>query len=132
VLSQALLSLHTVIQQSGAAVTSDPLPTAVANEAMLMHLFQNLIGNSIKYKGEAAPAIHISALRTAEGWLFSVRDNGVGIDPADAEFVFGNVQAPPRQGNSRHGHWACTLQEGSGTPWRTHLGGIGSGAWCHL
>jgi PAS domain S-box-containing protein len=89
VLSQALLSLHTVIQQSGAAVTSDPLPTAVANEAMLMHLFQNLIGNSIKYKGEAAPTIQISASSTAEGWLFSVRDNGVGIDPADAEFVFG-------------------------------------------
>ena len=57
-LSQALLSLDTVIQQSGAAVTSDQLPTAVANEAMLMHLFQNLIGNSIKYKGDAAPAIH--------------------------------------------------------------------------
>jgi PAS domain S-box-containing protein len=89
VLSQALLSLRTVIQQSGAAVTSDPLPTAIANEAMLMHLFQNLIGNSIKYKGETAPAIHISALRTAEGWLFSVRDNGVGIDSAYAEFVFG-------------------------------------------
>jgi PAS domain S-box-containing protein len=89
VLSQALLSLHTVIEQSRAAVTSDPLPTAVANEAMLMHLFQNLIGNSIKYKGDAAPAIHISASSTSEGWLFSVRDNGLGIDPADAEFVFG-------------------------------------------
>jgi PAS domain S-box-containing protein len=55
VLSQALSCLQTVMQQTGAAVTSDPLPTAVANEAMLMHLFQNLIGNSIKYKGEAAP-----------------------------------------------------------------------------
>jgi two-component system, chemotaxis family, sensor kinase Cph1 len=89
VLSQALLCLQTLIQQSGAAVTSDPLPTAVANEAMLMQLLQNLIGNSIRYKGEAAPAIHVSASRTAEGWLFSVRDNGVGIDPAYAEFVFG-------------------------------------------
>jgi len=89
VLSQALLSLQTVIRQSGAVVTSDPLPTAVGNEAMLMHLLQNLVGNSIKYKGDAAPAIHVSALRTAEGWLFSVRDNGVGIDPAYAEFVFG-------------------------------------------
>jgi light-regulated signal transduction histidine kinase (bacteriophytochrome) len=89
VLSQALLSLQTVIHESRAAITSGPLPTAVANAAMLRHLFQNLIGNSIKYKGEAAPVIHISAARTAEGWLFSVKDNGIGIDPAYAEFIFG-------------------------------------------
>jgi PAS domain S-box-containing protein len=89
VLSQALLSLQTAIQESGATVTSDPLPAAVANEVMLTQLFQNLIGNSIKYKGEAAPTIHVSAARTAEGWVFSVRDNGIGIDPADAAFVFG-------------------------------------------
>jgi signal transduction histidine kinase len=56
---------------------------------MLTQIFQNLIANSIKYRGEAAPAIHISAAGTAEGWLFSVRDNGIGIDPADAEFAFG-------------------------------------------
>jgi two-component system, chemotaxis family, sensor kinase Cph1 len=89
VLSQTLLSLRTAIQQSGATVTSDPLPTVVAKEAMLIQIFQNLVGNSLKYRGEAAPAIHISAMSTAEGWLFSVRDNGIGIDPADAEFVFG-------------------------------------------
>jgi PAS domain S-box-containing protein len=88
-LSQTLLSLQTAIQQSGATVTSDPLPTVVANEVMLTQLFQNLIGNSIKYRGAAAPTIHISAARTAEGWLFSVRDNGIGIDPADAERAFG-------------------------------------------
>ena len=64
VLSQTLLSLQTAIQQSGATVTSDPLPTVVAKEAMLMQIFQNLIGNSIKYRGEAAPTIHVSAERT--------------------------------------------------------------------
>jgi PAS domain S-box-containing protein len=89
VLSRTLLSLQTAIQQSGATVTSDPLPTVLAKEAILTQIFQNLIGNSIKYKGEAAPAIHMSAERTAEGWLFSVRDNGIGIDPADAALVFG-------------------------------------------
>jgi PAS domain S-box-containing protein len=89
VLSQTLLSLQTAIQQSGATVTWDPLPTVVAKEGMLTQIFQNLIGNSIKYRAEATPAIHISAARTAEGWLFSVRDNGIGIDPADAEFAFG-------------------------------------------
>jgi chemotaxis family two-component system sensor kinase Cph1 len=89
VLSQALLSLHTAIQQSGATVTSEPLPTVVAKEAMLAQIFQNLIGNAIKYRGKAAPTIHISAERTGEGWLFSVRDNGIGIDPEDAKIVFG-------------------------------------------
>jgi PAS domain S-box-containing protein len=89
VLSQTLLNLQMEIQQSGAAVTSDPLPTVVAEEAMLGRVFQNLIGNAIRYRGEAAPRIHISAVRTAKEWLFSVRDKGVGIDPEDAEVVFG-------------------------------------------
>ena len=89
VLSEALLSLRAAIQQSGAAVTSDPLPTIVADETMLTQLFQNLVGNSIKYRGAAPPLINISAARIVEGWIFSVSDNGVGIDPADAEFVFG-------------------------------------------
>jgi PAS domain S-box-containing protein len=88
-LSQALLNLQTAIQESRATVTSDPLPTVAAEDAMLVQVFQNLIGNSIKYRDEAAPRIHISAVRTAEGWLFSVRDNGIGIDPEDAERVFG-------------------------------------------
>jgi len=89
VLSQTLLTLRMEIHQSRATVSSDPLPTVVATEAMLRQIFQNLIGNAVKYKGEGAPAIHISALRTAEEWLFSVRDSGMGIDPADAERVFG-------------------------------------------
>ncbi|MCX6621745.1 MAG: ATP-binding protein [Acidobacteria bacterium] len=89
VLSQALLSLQAAIQQSGATVTSDPLPAAVANEGMLSQLFLNLLSNAIKYRGAAAPKIHVSAARTAEGWLFSVSDNGIGIDPAYAEHVFG-------------------------------------------
>jgi PAS domain S-box-containing protein len=92
VLSQALLSLQMAIQQSSATVTADPLPTLVAQEVMLTQLFQNLIGNSIKYRGQVTPTIHISAARTAEGWLFSARDNGIGIDPTDAERVFGMFQ----------------------------------------
>ncbi len=56
---------------------------------MLTQLFQNLISNSIKYRGEDTPRIHVSAERAAEGWLFSVRDNGIGIDPQDADRVFG-------------------------------------------
>jgi light-regulated signal transduction histidine kinase (bacteriophytochrome) len=87
-LAKTLLNLQTAISQSGAIVTSDRLPTVVAEEVMLMQVFQNLISNSIKYKSEEAPRIHVSAERNAEGWLFSVRDNGVGIDPKNADRAF--------------------------------------------
>jgi PAS domain S-box-containing protein len=89
VLAKALLNLQAAIAQCGAIVTSDPLPTVVAEEVLLMQLFQNLISNSIKYRGEETPRIHVSAERDAEGWLFAVRDNGIGIDPQDADRVFG-------------------------------------------
>jgi two-component system CheB/CheR fusion protein len=89
VLAKALLNLQAAVEQSGATVISDPLPTLVAEEVMLMQLFQNLISNSIKYRGDQTPQIHVSAERAPEGWLFSVRDNGVGIDPEDAGRVFG-------------------------------------------
>ena len=89
VLSQVLAALHQAIQQSGARVSSGHLPTLPAKEEMLAQLFQNLIGNSIKYRSLATPEIHISAARTPEHWMFAVRDNGIGIDPAHAEHVFG-------------------------------------------
>jgi two-component system, chemotaxis family, sensor kinase Cph1 len=56
---------------------------------MLVQVFHNLISNSLKYRSEAAPSIHICAQRTSKEWLFSVRDNGVGVDQEDAEFIFG-------------------------------------------
>ena len=89
VLAKALLNLQAAIAESGAIVTSDRLPTLVAEEVVLVQLFQNLISNSIKYRGQEAPRIHVSAERDAGGWLFAVRDNGIGIDPQDADRVFG-------------------------------------------
>jgi two-component system CheB/CheR fusion protein len=89
VLAKVLLNLQAAIAESGAIVTSDPLPTVVTEEVMLIQLFQNLISNSIKYRGEETPRIHVSADRGAEGWLFAVRDNGIGIDPQYADRVFG-------------------------------------------
>jgi light-regulated signal transduction histidine kinase (bacteriophytochrome) len=65
------------------------LPTVAGEEILLLQLFQNLISNSIKYRGKEAPRIHVSAEMTAEGWLFSVRDNGIGIGQPDAARVFG-------------------------------------------
>jgi two-component system CheB/CheR fusion protein len=89
VLSKTLLNLHAAIAESGAVVTSDPLPTVEAEEVLMMQLFQNLISNAIKYKGTETPHIHISAEREPSGWLFAVRDNGMGIEPQDCERVFG-------------------------------------------
>jgi light-regulated signal transduction histidine kinase (bacteriophytochrome) len=88
VLSIARLNLQESILKSGAIVTADPLPTVVADEMMLVQVFQNLIGNSIRYRGTTPPAIRISAVRAGERWLFSVRDNGIGVARADAERVF--------------------------------------------
>ncbi len=89
VLAKALLNLQAAIEESGAIITSDPLPTVMAEEVMLMQVFQNLISNSIKYRSQEAPKIHISAERDAGGWLFAVRDNGIGIAPQDSDRVFG-------------------------------------------
>jgi chemotaxis family two-component system sensor kinase Cph1 len=97
-LSQALLNLQPEIRESQAIVTSDPLPTVVADEFTLLQVFQNLIGNSIKYRGKAAPKIHISAVRTGERWQFSVRDNGIGIHQADAARVFEMFRRPEGNG----------------------------------
>ena len=70
VLATTLLNLQVAITESGAVVTSDPLPTVMAEEVTLTQVFQNLISNAIKYRGKAIPAVHISAERAADGWLF--------------------------------------------------------------
>jgi PAS domain S-box-containing protein len=92
-LQQALVNLRSAIAESGALVTHDPLPTVLADETQLIQLFQNLIGNAIKYQNPGVPQIHISAARNDEKkWLFSVRDNGLGIDPQYFERIFGMFQ----------------------------------------
>ncbi len=89
VLAKAISNLETAIAENDAVVTSGPLPALVAEEVMLTSLFQNLISNSIKYRSRETPRIHISAERDGEGWLFAVRDNGIGIDPRYSGRVFG-------------------------------------------
>ncbi|MCC2654215.1 MAG: ATPase, partial [Microvirga sp.] len=88
-LAKSILNLHTAIQESGAVVTSDSLPTIAADEVMLVQLFQNLISNSIKYRSGAASRIHVSAHRNGAEWVFAVRDNGIGIEPKHFDRVFG-------------------------------------------
>jgi hypothetical protein len=89
-LDLALVNLEARIVGSGAVIHRCPLPSLSADLVQLTRLFQNLIGNSIKYRhADRAPQIHITATGNDRDWLFSVRDNGIGIDPQYAERVFG-------------------------------------------
>jgi light-regulated signal transduction histidine kinase (bacteriophytochrome) len=92
-LEQALINLRGAIEASGAQVTHDPLPTVLADEMQLVQLFQNLVGNAIKYQNPGVPRIHISAARNGgKQWTFSIKDNGLGIDPQYFEKIFGMFQ----------------------------------------
>jgi PAS domain S-box-containing protein len=88
VLEQALANLKAAIEANGASITHDPLPTVVHDRLLLVQLFQNLIGNAIKFHVEAPPRIHVSAEQKGDEWVFAVRDNGIGIDPQYAERIF--------------------------------------------
>jgi light-regulated signal transduction histidine kinase (bacteriophytochrome) len=88
VLRRALGNVQAAIQESGAAVTHGPMPTISADALQLLQLFQNLIGNALKFRGDAPSVIHVSCRREGAYWHFSVSDNGIGIDPADAERIF--------------------------------------------
>lgn len=81
VLEQAIDDLGIAIEETDAVITHDELPTVLADEFQLEQLFQNLIGNAIKFRSSQAPRIHVSARQEADEWVFSVRDNGIGIDP---------------------------------------------------
>jgi signal transduction histidine kinase len=85
----AIQNLEAKVAESGATVTCDSLPSITAHEAQLVVLFQNLISNALKYRGEAAPCeVHISAVPEGSDWLFSVRDNGIGIAPQHHQKIF--------------------------------------------
>ncbi|AFY48956.1 bacteriophytochrome (light-regulated signal transduction histidine kinase) [Nostoc sp. PCC 7524] len=87
-LERALGNLRQRILETGAIITHDPLPTVLAGSTQLMQLFQNLIANAIKFRSEEPPRIHISAERLEDEWLFSVKDNGIGIDPRFSDRIF--------------------------------------------
>jgi chemotaxis family two-component system sensor kinase Cph1 len=88
VLRQALRNLSSSIQESGAMITHGPLPSLAGDPTQLLQLFQNLLSNGIKFRGPDPPRIHVTAAARANQWLFSVRDNGIGVEPADAERIF--------------------------------------------
>jgi light-regulated signal transduction histidine kinase (bacteriophytochrome) len=91
-LCHALMNLRGAIEESGAVVTYGPLPTISGDETQLIQLFQNLIGNAIKYQGPGVPLIHVAAVSEGGKWVFSVDDNGLGIDDQYFEKIFGMFQ----------------------------------------
>ncbi|MCX7047798.1 MAG: PAS domain S-box protein [Candidatus Sumerlaeota bacterium] len=88
VFSQAMDNLKLAVEDAHATVTRDPLPIVVADETQLMQVFQNLIGNALKFRGADPPRIHVAAIRGKGEWEFSVRDNGIGIPDESQERIF--------------------------------------------
>jgi PAS domain S-box-containing protein len=85
---KALANLRAAIESSNGTVTCDPLPTINADEFQLVQLFQNLIGNALKFKGAETPRVHISVNEQADTWTFGVKDNGIGIDGEYFDRIF--------------------------------------------
>jgi hypothetical protein len=88
VVKTVLHDLEALISESGAVVTVDPLPSVMGSEIQITQLFQNLVGNAIKYRTSTTPTVHIFAEKNSAEWLFSIEDNGVGIDSEYSVQIF--------------------------------------------
>jgi light-regulated signal transduction histidine kinase (bacteriophytochrome) len=88
VLETVLFSLKTAIEEAQAVISHDTLPTIPVDQTQLGQVFQNLIGNALKFHGPEPVRIHVSVQQEAGEWRFSVRDNGIGIEPRDADRIF--------------------------------------------
>jgi PAS domain S-box-containing protein len=89
ILDDVLSSLDAAIRESGATVTREPLPVVLADRGELARVFQNLLSNALKFAGEDPPRVHVAATPDGDRMLFSVTDNGIGVEPEFAERVFG-------------------------------------------
>jgi light-regulated signal transduction histidine kinase (bacteriophytochrome) len=88
-LKEALTNLRATIEESGAVVTHDSLPAITTDDTQLAQVFQNLVGNAIKYRRAEVPRVHVAATKNgSHEWIFSVRDNGLGIEPQYFERIF--------------------------------------------
>jgi light-regulated signal transduction histidine kinase (bacteriophytochrome) len=88
VLESVLANLKLAIAESNTVVEHEPLPTVPADVVQLTQVFQNLIGNAIKFHGKEFPKIQVGARRQDDEWIFHVKDNGIGIDPKNFERIF--------------------------------------------
>jgi len=92
VLDEAMNNLRKAIEESGAGITLDPLPQVYGDGGQLVRLFQNLLANAIKFRGNLPPVIHVSSEKKQDEWLFCVKDNGIGMDIKYADRVFNIFQ----------------------------------------
>jgi PAS domain S-box-containing protein len=88
VFDQAIANLRVAIEEGEAVITHDPLPPLIADDLQIVQLFQNLLGNAIKFHGKEPPRIHVSAKQEGNEWVFSFRDNGIGIAPEYFDRIF--------------------------------------------
>jgi light-regulated signal transduction histidine kinase (bacteriophytochrome) len=89
VLEEVKVNLRVAIEETGAVLTTDPLPVITADRTQIIQVFQNLIQNAIKFrKKDETPRVHVTAERNGDEWVFSVRDNGIGIEPQYFEKIF--------------------------------------------
>ena len=88
ILEETLINLKVAIDENNVVITHDLLPIIYGNDQSMIQLFQNLIGNAIKYRSEETPKIDISVKKENKQYLFSIKDNGIGIEPKHLERIF--------------------------------------------
>jgi light-regulated signal transduction histidine kinase (bacteriophytochrome) len=88
VYQEAVDNLKVAIEESGGEISAEQLPTLAVDASQIMRLLQNLIGNALKFRGEAAPRIHLGVEQVNGEWQFSVRDNGIGMAEEDLDRIF--------------------------------------------
>lgn len=88
ILDQTVKNLRSAVAEAKAVITHDPLPTVHADSSQLVQVFQNLIHNAMKFRREEPPRVHVSAAKNKNEWVFSVQDNGIGIEPEHVDRIF--------------------------------------------
>jgi PAS domain S-box-containing protein len=131
ILKKTLLNLEVSIKDSGASISSTALPSVRMFEFQLEQVFQNLIGNAIRYRSAAPPQIHIAAERRGDEWQFSVQDNGIGIAPQFKEQIFGifkRLHSDAKYSGTGMGLAICqrVVERAGGRIWVESEQGIGS------
>jgi light-regulated signal transduction histidine kinase (bacteriophytochrome) len=127
----ALSNLQLAIEEAGATIGAEPLPVVLADEVQLIQLFQNLLSNSLKFRSEAPPQVRVSARPDGGVWQFTVRDNGIGVDPAHFGRlfrIFQRLNAPAKYPGTGIGLAVCKriVERHGGSIWVESEPGRGS------